>query len=342
MNAYVAATHQLTPFAMVAATIALCLIGWCSLRTLPLGILLITFIWLAYVAVTYLAGHLHTLTESVGALSSTVSSNVGGRLHGSLEHEYITRLHLVTTGLLWILAALGFAKQARARHLNLGLLALAVAPFPLLALQSYGGEALLRVALLSMPFMSFSAAYLFMPATSHLRVSRIGMAVLSCLAVGLLVSFPFNRYGNERMDYFSKDEVAGVAALYRVAANGSDLFAANDSLPWRYEKYADYYYYDTLTGGSSQVNLDTKSPEELAKAVATFMATSRRRSSFLIITTSMNAESDLFGPWKRGAQLRLRRILSSSPMFRVVYSNPDAVVFELKPKAGGQVRHATA
>jgi len=331
ITAAVVASHQLTPFALVVSSAALVLIGWCQLRTLPLGILLITLLWSAYMAVTYLFGHLQSLTSSVGAISSTVGSNVGDRLTGSVGHEYIVKLRLITTGVLWSIAALAFVKQAVRGRLMIGLAVLALSAFPLVFIQSYGGELVLRVALFSMPFMVFAAASLFVPADIQTPMSRMAVAAVVCYGALLLLTFPFNRYGNERMDYFSKAEVAGVQALYRIAPTGASLYAADDSLPWRYEKYADYYYYFSLADSNSDVNLDLKDSRKVTREVAAFMRPQYgSKSSFLIITKSTEAESDLFGPWERGAQVRLRRILSVSPYFRVVYQNPDAAVFELK------------
>ena len=326
----VAASHQFSPFAMVASTFALIIIGWCSIRTLPLGILLITMLWTVYMAVIYLTGHLHSLTESVGAIGSTVNQNVGGRVAGSPGHQLIIRMRLFTTALVWVVAALGFLKRARTGHMSLGLLFLAGSPFPLLALQSYGGEAVLRITLFSMPFMALSAACLFVPAGSERPISKAALAALACFALVLVGLFPFTRYGNERQDYFPTGELAGIQAMYRIVPNGSYIYAPDYSLPWRYEKYAKYDYYNSLTGGSSQVNLDEPNPRALARSVAKFMTPPPGVRSYLIITSSTNAENDLFGPFEPGADLRLRRILSVSPRFRLLYQNPDAALFELK------------
>ncbi len=326
----VAASHQFSPFAMVAGTAALSVIGWCRLRTLPLGILLITLTWVMYMSVIYLSGHLHSLTASLGAITSTVNSNVGGHVNGSPGHQLIVKMRLFTTALLWIVAALGFLRRARAGQLSLGLLALAISPFPLLVLQSYGGEVLLRIALFSMPFMALSAASLFVPVGNEVRIAKAALAALACFGLLLVGLFPFNRYGNERQDYFPPDELAGLQVMYRLVPNGSYIFAPDYSLPWRYEKYADYYYYNSFNNGSTQVNLDEQNPQVLARSVAAFMTPPQGARSFLIITSSANADNDLFGPFQPGADLRLGRILSSSPYFRLLYHNPDVALFELK------------
>jgi hypothetical protein len=323
-------SHQLTPFALIGATAALTVIGWCRARTLWVAMLLITLLWAAYLATTYLSGHLAELTGQVGAVNTTVNASVGGRLHGSAGHEFIVKLRLVTILVLWFVAMLGFLRRARSGALVAGTLVLAVSPFPLLGLQSYGGEVLLRIALFSMPFMSLSAASLFVSARPGSRVTRPAWVALALFGVLLVTLFPFNRYGNERMDSYSKQELAAVNALYRIAPSGSALFAASWALPWRYREYADYYYYSSLTDRSPEVDLDDPDRARLAREVAKRLDVPGNTASFLVITNSTAAQSDLFGPWRPGAQLRLRQTLARSPLFRIVYQNPDAVVFQLK------------
>jgi hypothetical protein len=326
----IAGSHQLTPFALIGATAMLTFIGWCRFRTLWVGMLLITLLWGAFMAVTYLSGHLAELTGQVGEVNSTVNAGVGGRLHGSSGHEFIVKLRLVTILLLWFVAMLGFLRRARSGALVVGALVLAVSPFPLLALQSYGGEVLLRIALFSMPFMSLAAASLFVPPAGRRRLTRPAWVALALLGVLLVGLFPFNRYGNERMDAYTTQELAAVNALYRIAPPGSALFAASWALPWRYRHYADYYYYSSLTDRSPEIDLDDPDRARLAGEVAKRLAAPGASSAFLVITDSTEAQSDLFGPWGPGAQTRLREALTASPRFRIVYENPDAVVFRLQ------------
>ena len=332
--AAIVASHQLTPFALVTATVALALVGWDRLRTLPVAVLLMTLLWAAYMAITYLTGHIHELASDVGAVNSTVSTSVGGRIKGSDGHQTIVQVRLVTMATLWAVALLSFLRSARRGELAPGLLALAVAPFPLLALQSYGGEVVLRIALFSMPFMAFAGAALFVPGARGAGRNRPGspfaMAALACFVAVLLVAWPFNRYGNERMDYYPRPEITAMQQLYRIAPAGSALFAASWALPWRYEHYADYYYYSSLSEGSPELNFDQRDPDKLARAVADRMRAADVDHAYVVITSSTIAQNDLFGPWKPGAQARMRDILAASPLFRVVYRNPDATILQLR------------
>ena len=255
--AAVVGSHQLTPFAMVAAVTALVLIEWCGLRTLPVALLLIALLWTSYLATTYLDGHLSTLAQDVGDVDASLDRNVAGRLRGSEGHELVVRLRVAAAALLWLAAGLGFLRSARWGNARPAVAVLAVAPIPLLALQSYGGEVVLRIALFALPFIAFLAASLFVPAAKT-PMSIKALALLACFATVLVMLFPFTRYGNERMDYYSPAELAGVRALHRLAPHGSLLVGGTDALPWRYTDYTDYVYVP-LTGRGSGVNLDARS-----------------------------------------------------------------------------------
>ncbi len=150
---------------------------------------------------------------------------------------------------------------------------------------------------------------------------------LGCLAAVMIVAFPFARYGNERMDYYSKAELAAVNAMYRMAPPGAHLFAGSGAFPWRYQGYVDYGY-DTVLNSASPVDLDMD-PQDVARAMAEYMGKPPDKTSYLIITRSMGAQADLFGYLPHGAMPRLRGILAGSPLFRVVYQNPDAAIFML-------------
>ena len=332
--AAVVPSHQLTPSALVAGTGALVLARWCRLRGFPVIVLTVALLWTSYLAVTYLRGHLGLLAEDVGAVNQSVGQNVSGRLKGSEGHEQIVYLRLAATALLWLTAAAGFVRGAVAGRAAVGLAVLAAAPFPLLAIQPYGGEVLLRIGLFTLPFMAFLAASLFVDARAG-NISRRGWTLFAVFATVFVVSFPFTKYGNERMDYYTREEIAGVAALYRLAPAGSVLVAASDGLPWRSTGYADYDY-RTLTDTSlPEIPLETASRPALVREVADRMGAGPGRRSFLIVTRSTKAQLDLFGPYAPGTFDRLERALLESRRFDVLFRNPDAIVFGLRPRGSG-------
>ena len=190
-------------------------------------------------------------------------------------------------------------------ELALGLGAAAAGTFPVLVLQSYGGEALLRVAFFALPFMVLLAASALVgPAPSHLSFRPlIAIALTATVVVAL---FPLTRYGNERMDWYSTDQVGVVRQMYALAPPGSVLASVTGGLPWRYTHYADYDYRllvdgnDVVVGddagSSGSVDLENSSQAELTSQVITRVMPAPGQRSFLIMTRSESAEIDLKDP----------------------------------------------
>lgn len=334
--------HQLTPFALVLSAAAAVVVGWCRIRILPVIFVIGTLLWTGYAANAYVSGHSDTFSQ-LGAIFSIFEQTVEQRLAGSPGHELIVRLRLLETPVLWALAAVGGLRLLRSgrKRAAWGLGALAFSSFPLLAAQSYGGEALMRIAFFALPFMALLAAVgLVGPVGS--RASR--RALLPAVLVGalLVAAFPLTRYGNERMDWYAPEEVVGVQAMYGLAPPGSVLTAVTGGLPWRSVHYADYDYRllvdgfpvesDPDPGSQGTVDMEAADPALIAEQVASRMAAQPGQRSFLVVSRSQGAELDLMGPFPAGAQDRLLSALGMSGSFRLAFTNGFVTVFEL---AGG-------
>jgi hypothetical protein len=336
--------HQLIPFALALGTGAAVLVGWCRVRTLPVILLLATLLWIGYAATAYVAGHPETF-DQIGAIGSIFNQTVGQRLGGSPGHELVVRLRLLETPVLWALAALGVVRLARSgrRPAAWGLAALALSSFPLLAAQSYGGEALMRVAFFALPFMALLAAVgIVGPAATTARRRMLMPAVLvGALLVGL---FPLTRYGNERMDWKTPVEVAGVREMYALVPPGSVISSVTGSLPWRSVHYGDHDYRllvdgnpvesDPEIGPEGTVDMANPDLALLAEQVKSRMIAPLGQRSYLVLSRSQDAELDLMGPFPAGTQNRLLAALQASPFFRTVYTNEDVTVVEL---SGGRI-----
>jgi hypothetical protein len=334
---------------MVLTTAALVVLGWCRVRTLPLIILIGTGLWVSSMASAYMAVHGELLEGQLGAIASILGQNVGERLQGSSGHEQIVLLRLAVTAALWVLAAVGFLRLARSdRPAATGLGVVALAPFPLLVMQSYGGEALLRVGLFALPFMSFLAACALVGPHGFRRRSRppaVALLASGLAAVLLLTTFPLTRYGNERMDWYSPDEVNAVLQLYRLSPRGSVLVAVTDALPWRSTAYADRDYRLLITpervpfatgpvpGKTESVDVGSYDRNMVIDQVLSRMAAPSGTPAYVVLTRSQGAELELMGPWPPGALERLDETLRASGFFTPVIENGDAVVFQLTGSA---------
>ena len=314
--------HQLTPFAALLTGGALVVFGRVTTRALPVLLAVILLGWISYMTTTYLAGHIHDVFGSV-SLSGNLSTNVAARVEGSSGHLQIVRLRLLMTVLIWVLAAAGLWRRYRNGRLDLALGLVWLSPFALLVAQPYGGEMLLRVFLFSLPAVSYFAATLVYPSPAHGRAAATtgGVLVVACL---LLAGFQFTRYGNERVDSFTRGDAAAVSALYRLAPAGSTLVGAADNVPWKYRGYAAYHY-TTLTRLPGWRR--TLKPDP-ARVIAQFQARRDGGRAYVIATRSMRIQTDTYSG-KEASFDRIVTALRRSSLATLLYARGGAQVFRL-------------
>ena len=276
--------------------------------------------WLSYMAVRYLNGHFAHVIAPVGSVNENVSANLTDRFVGSSAHLKVAYVRVLVSALTMALALTGALRRVRAGRADLTFVLLAVVPFLVLPLQSYGGELLMRAFLFALPGIVLFAAAAFQPPTGG-RLSAAGticfVLISSVLAAGWLVA----RHGDERTTYFTSAERAAVAHLYRVARPGTELLSLNVSLPWRYKSYDAYKYV------SLQRDLGTGPPEE--QNLIRYLKGARHKESHLIVTRAQLATGTLVDGWPRDAWSRLRARLQRSGLVKLVYSNRDAEIFAI-------------
>ncbi|WP_225753258.1 hypothetical protein [Actinotalea sp. Marseille-Q4924] len=159
----VTASHQLTPFALLFALVALAVTGATGVRGLPSVAALITAAWLALPAATYMQGNFEVLLDQVGDLTGATQGNLVERVQGSPGHLLVVNARLLFSAALWGLGAVAALRVWRRGGPYVTTMALAVAPGLLFPLQSYGGEMLLRIFLFSLPFTCMLIAAALVP-----------------------------------------------------------------------------------------------------------------------------------------------------------------------------------
>lgn len=323
-------SHQLTPFATLGSVIGLVVFHRSTARTLPFIMAVMAALWLRYMAEAYMAGHGSTLASQVGDLDKAVNDNATTRLGGSQGHTIVVYARSLMTLVLWGLAALGGMRRLRHGHRDLTYALLAAAPFPLVVLQPYGGEMLLRVYLFTLPFMAFFTAALFFPASAVGR-SRWTTLLVGVLSLALLGAFFITRYGNERMDHATPQEVAAAEHLYDMAPPGSLLLVGTTNTPLRFRDYEKYRTRSLAT----QLVWELDAPiERNLEAVAEVMNNPSAPATYLFITRSQIANDELFGVYPiRLADLA--RAMAASDLFTVPYANEHGAIFELNRSSPG-------
>lgn len=316
--AFVVAGHQLTPFFILGTTLTL-MVMW-RLRWLTLPVLMTVLIgsWVVFFAVPYLNGHLQSVVEAVGAVGEGVADNITGRLEGSPDHQVVVRARVLFTLAVWLLAGLGVLRRLRAGRWDVTAIALAVAPFPVFVLQTYGGEMLLRVTLFSLPFMALLVAFLALPRPIAAgRGTRLAIAMALFALTG---TFMLVRYGNERLETFSQADVAAVDELYRIAPPGSQLMAIAGNVPWKSTRYEQY----RLRPTGEDFFLDSE--DAIIAAAATHPG-----PVFLIITRSQRAYVELLLGVEPGTFDEYAAEVLGSGRFETVFRNEDAVIARFLP-----------
>jgi len=314
-----AASHQLSPFAVIGAAIVLAVLGRITVSGLPAVMIVILGTWLSYMTVTYLQGHLSDMVARIGSVDETVAANLTDRFRGSPDHVAVIAIRSVSSVVLWSLAAVGSARQLLSRRVDLTWTLLAGAPFTLLLLQSYGGEILLRVYLFSLPFMSLLAASALLG--SRGRSPRRVLAVVIAGSILFTGFFLIARYGNERMDMVTPDEVAGMARLYEIAPTDAQLVALSDNVFWKYRDY-ELYHYAVVTDAAIDLDVD---------AIVEAMRERSGTPGFLIVSRAQIAALELTHSVPTAHWVALQTELERTPGVRIVFQNADVTIYNTSP-----------
>jgi dienelactone hydrolase len=315
--------HQLTPFPALLTVLVLTGVGRLRRTALPVTMAVVLAGWISYMTIVYLVGHFHS-TFGAFSLSGNLNQNVTSRVKGSSGHLFIVHARIGMTAALWGAAALGFVRRVRRGKLDLALLVMALVPFVLPIVQPYGGEMLIRVFLFALPSVSFFAAALLYPSRAAGRTMAT-TATLVALGALLLVGFQYARYGNERVDGFTRGDVDGVAALYRIAPQGATLAAVADNLPWKYQGYAAYRYRSLASMPAWRRTLNP----DPASVIAQFEFREFKPPTYVIATRSMRISSETY-EGKDSAIVDTVRLLRRSGLARVVYDRGGATILRLR------------
>ncbi|BDP44348.1 hypothetical protein DAETH_43170 (plasmid) [Deinococcus aetherius] len=322
--AAVACSHQLTPFMTVAAVSALVLARVCRVRTLPLWMLALTVLWNVTMASTYLSGH-NQWYAGLGALLANLSKNVPDAQNLSTAHAFVVGVTRVMTLGMWGLAALGAWRmwRAGARFLAPGLLALA--PFPLLALQAYGGEMLLRIYFFALPFMAFLVAHaLLCPAGpgSPARLPRFTPLpwLVSALLLGAMTVAYF---GNESTNHIHRDEVQAARWLYGHAPPGSAILTVStNNFPVKISGNYNEFTHLSLTDDQG-VQLSTLDFDH----ILSYSTRQKLPALYIVLSEGQRTYVNLYKKLHPGSYDGFQRSVARSPEFRRVYASTHVTIY---------------
>jgi hypothetical protein len=346
------ATHQVTPFMMLGALTGFILLRRTTL-TLALPVLLGTIVlaWLSYQATPYWSGHFDQLFGGIGRIFDNLQENTGDRLEGTdPEHVLVLQTRLGILGVILLLAGIGLLRRLRRGVLDRVAVVLLCIPVLALAMQSYGGEIGLRVYLFALPGSCILASYAFfpnpqltvdapevwpkrgrrlsfLPRLDPVLVRRIATVIAAATSVVLAMAFLVARYGNEKFERVTSDEVAAMHYVYEHDDPSARVLylvpflnrEVTPTIPWRERDIHLVEYREALAPRDpTQINHLIAQLREMGPQ--TYLIASRGQASYLELAHGYPAD------WGK----RFREALDRSRQLKRVFESRDAAVYVLR------------
>lgn len=316
-------SHQLTQFAILMSIVLLLMFQRIAPKILPVVMLILSGMWIAYMASAFMAGRLAGMLEAFGQLENALDANLVDRMNGSPGHMVVTQIRLVLTLGVWLAALIGFVRQWLRGTFETSAALLVAAPFPLLIMQTYGGEMLMRIYMFSLPFAAYLAAAIIFPLIKDPPSWRY-TAAIGLVSAALIVVFWYGRYGNERMEYFTPAELQAVEFTYDHAEPGSLIASVTTNLPYKYINYEQYKY--------ARLEKDVVKGDFVA-LIAT-MKNPKFDHTYLLITRAQEAYMEMYYGVGTVDLTRLENQLLLDPTARVIFINEDAKILEFTNTEG--------
>ena len=316
----IVAAHQLTPYVVLAGVGALTLLDLVRPRWLLL--------LLAATAGAYLAPRYGLISSNFGGLFSGGSplqnaSGSHGTYHGGGEALTAQVVHYLAAA-MWLLALAAVLRRRTTVGRVLIPALLAFSPFLILGAQSYGGEAIYRVYLFSAPWCALLIAgvllELRLPRRLPIRWPLTAVVCLAALFAGLQ-----GLYGPVSVNAFTRSEVRASQWLYAHAPRGSLLVLPDANFPTL--QAADYNSYDLRVMPSDPQLGQAWLDEGNLADVQRWIADLGHQSAYLVVSSSMRADSHYFGA-PRGYE-KLASEIPSALHGPVVYHDADTTIHRL-------------
>lgn len=306
-------SHQLTPFMAIAAAGLLGVLGLTRARSLWLFFSVLFVVWFMWGTTDYWVGHIHGLLGETGQVGGNLDDNVGERLQGNPAHQRIISVRMAMSALTAGLAGLGVVVAWRRRILDARAVVLAVAPAGTLALQSYGGEGLIRVFLFMLPLLAGGAALFLL---SPRRAPRLASAALTVLLVVLIPGALLAKYGSESFESVSPSERRAAAWVHERAQPGELVVSIAPAGYLRERGVGELDFAPAL---------DRFQTGDLANVRA--LVEEHGGRGFLVLSKGQYAYGNMVSGLPKGWQNQLLAELRTAPDFALVYREGSTRVY---------------
>ncbi len=325
-------SHQLTPYMMLSGLALLTLFGAMANR-----MVLVIF---AAIAFFYLLPHLTFIIDHYGLLSgfdplANAKNQTVQAARNSGGHVFVAMCARYLSFLVWLLAIAGAIRRLFYGRRELVAVLLMVCPLVIMMGQSYGGEAIYRVYLFSLPWAAYLAAQAIVPLGKNriaLRSLRTAVPVLAMTALILPTYF-----GLERVSQIRTGEVDAAEYFYANARPGSVMLGIEPNFPAKLAGNYDQFQHPgagDLSGFARQgrtVDMNTVTPEQLQTILEGMIEATPAVDKYVALSKSQTAYSKVFGTLPPNSVPNLAARLAKAPKWKVWLHNNDAVIYEYVP-----------
>ncbi|HEX2118299.1 MAG TPA: hypothetical protein VHF91_03880, partial [Acidimicrobiales bacterium] len=233
---------------------------------------------------------------------------------------------------LWALGSLGALRRFRAGRSTLLLAVLAASPALVAVAENYGGEAIFRIYLFSLPWTAALAACALAPRLGATwggaAAIRIGLAL--CVVVTLFMSA---FYGSVELYRVRPGAVAASQYYFDHAPPGSTLGLLAPNVPGRIAPNYDEYVTGTAPQPLStmdELRHHVLGPTDLPFLNTLYLEHLPWTTGGLYLSLSRDQETyvRVLGLMPEGAVAGLEAALAESPDWQIFYRNADAVIYE--------------
>ncbi|HUX05512.1 MAG TPA: hypothetical protein VMV53_11500 [Acidimicrobiales bacterium] len=320
-----AVSHQLTPYALILALVAALLTRRLARPELIVLTGLFAVGWLSLGAANYWVGHLNDIFGSVGQIGGTIGANVADRVVGSASHRLVVNVRIAITAALYGLAALGALRRASdSRFIEVA----ALAPFTLLALQTYGGEGLLRVVFFGLPFTALLAASALFPQRTgtvpawlahdrvvhRVRASLVSVVLVVLVVAGFALATTVVRGGNDAYQAYSLGDVRAVDLAYSLVQAGQSIGMVAPYLPVGQRDLGKVRLFIAANFGAPSVKYDESNML-------------KRRPEVIVLSRSQEVWGEIVAGYPKGWMATYRATLLRHG-YRIIAAWPSASVLK--------------
>ncbi|WP_406398290.1 glycosyltransferase [Streptomyces sp. NBC_00879] len=320
--AAIVSSHPLTPLMLLSALVFLSLPRRNRRVVLPVlaGALVLTAAWDATVARSYISPHLSSMLDALIQPDTNISSGLATLGTAAPGLALVSWIDRGLSGLVFLLAAIGFVRRPWTRRTGLPLLV--ISPLLILAANAYGGEMIFRAYLFALPAAAFLIAALLVYRGTR---PRPRMLVIYPLLLALLGGLVFGYYGKEAVNRFTLQEVAAARYVASHAPKGSRIVTLTSAVPGLFMHYDQH---EQVLLGQQEVADRRRLVRDPVEGVKGFVyGATPKEPAYIILSQAQARDLYLTGELPADTVKRLESALSGAAGFARVYDSDDAVVY---------------